>query len=78
MTSKAEAAADLLTRTCGRCGHARSSHNAPAPDRGVGHSPPQACHVRRGCTCLVFTPAREWCSPPVRALLERRLERGHR
>ncbi|MCQ8829934.1 hypothetical protein [Streptomyces malaysiensis] len=66
---------DLLTRVCGRCGHTGSSHQTPDPNRGIGRSPPQACRVRRGCPCIVFVPAREWCSPEVRHLIERRLSK---
>lgn len=62
-----------LKRTCGMCGHGLGSHDKPDPERGVPHSPPQACHVKRGCMCIVFRPADVVCKPEVRDAVLRSL-----
>lgn len=62
-----------LKRTCGRCGHGFRSHDEPSPEQGVPHYPPRACHVKRGCMCILFVAADEWCKPEVRDALMRGL-----
>jgi hypothetical protein len=62
-----------LKRTCGRCGHGLGLHDKPDPERGVPHYQPQACHVKRGCMCVQFIPADEWCKPEVKDALLRKL-----
>lgn len=62
-----------LKRTCGRCGHGLGSHDRPDPERGVSHFPPQACHVKRGCACIVFIPADDFCKREVREAVLRSL-----